>query len=86
MIDANPEYFKGTVKLDSRSWMNITMRLPNEDLEKKFIAEAKAAGMSGLKGHRDVGGIRVSTYNAMPKEGIDKLAQFMEDFKKANQA
>ncbi|KAA3634039.1 MAG: 3-phosphoserine/phosphohydroxythreonine transaminase [Calditrichaeota bacterium] len=86
LIDLHPDYFKGTVKPDSRSWMNITMRLPNEDLEKKFISEAKAAGMSGLKGHRDVGGIRVSTYNAMPKEGIDTLAQFMEDFKSKNPA
>lgn len=86
MMDLYPDYFKGTVKPDSRSWMNITMRLPNEDLEKKFIAEAKAAGMSGLKGHRSVGGIRVSTYNAMPIEGIDKLAQFMDDFKKNNPA
>ena len=85
-MDLHPDYFKGTVKTASRSWMNITMRLPNEDLEKKFIAEAKAAGMSGLKGHRDVGGIRVSTYNAMPLEGINKLAQFMEDFKKGNPA
>ncbi len=86
MIDLYRDYFKGTVKADSRSWMNITMRLPSEDLEKKFIAEAKANGMSGLKGHRDVGGIRVSTYNAMPKEGIVKLAQFMESFKASNPA
>lgn len=84
MLDLYPDYYKGTVKPDSRSWMNITFRLPSEDLEKKFISEALAAGMSGLKGHRDVGGIRASIYNAMPKEGVDKLAQFMEDFKKAN--
>jgi phosphoserine aminotransferase len=86
MIDLSPDYFKGTADVDSRSWMNITFRLPNEDLEKKFIAEAKDAGMSGLKGHRSVGGVRVSTYNAMPKEGIEKLAQFMEDFKGKNPA
>ncbi|UCD65048.1 MAG: 3-phosphoserine/phosphohydroxythreonine transaminase [Candidatus Zixiibacteriota bacterium] len=84
MIDRYPDYFKGTVKPDSRSWMNITLRLPNEDLEKKFIAEARAAGMGGLKGHRSVGGIRVSLYNAMPLEGADKLTQFMEDFKNKN--
>ena len=84
LLDLYPDYYKGTVKPDSRSWMNITFRLPSEDLEKKFIAEAKAAGMSGLKGHRSVGGIRVSTYNAMPKEGIDALAQFMEEFKQKN--
>ncbi len=84
MIDLNPDFYKGTVKEDSRSWMNITMRLPSEDLEKKFIEEAKNAGMVGLKGHRSVGGIRVSTYNAQTLEGIDKLVQFMEDFKKNN--
>jgi len=84
LIDLNPDYFRGTVKPDSRSWMNITFRLPSEELEKKFIAEATEAGLSGLKGHRSVGGIRASIYNAMSKEGVDKLAQFMEDFKKAN--
>jgi phosphoserine aminotransferase len=84
LMDQYPDYYRGTVKPDSRSWMNITLRLPNEDLEKKFIADAKAAGMGGLKGHRDVGGIRVSMYNAMSMEGVDKLAQFMEEFKKNN--
>ncbi len=84
LMDKNPDYFRGTVKPDSRSWMNITLRLPNEDLEKKFISEAKAAGMVGLKGHRSVGGIRVSIYNAMTMEGVEKLAAFMENFKKAN--
>ncbi len=84
LMDQYSDYYRGTVKPDSRSWMNITMRLPNEDLEKKFIADAKAAGMGGLKGHRDVGGIRVSMYNAMSMEGVDKLAQFMEEFKKNN--
>jgi phosphoserine aminotransferase len=84
MIDLYPDYYKGTVKQDSRSWMNITLRLPREDLEKKFIAEAKAAGFGGLKGHRSVGGVRVSLYNAMPLEGADKLAGFMDTFKKNN--
>ncbi|UCC44834.1 MAG: 3-phosphoserine/phosphohydroxythreonine transaminase [Candidatus Zixiibacteriota bacterium] len=84
MLDQYPDYYRGTVRPDSRSWMNITFRLPNEDLEKKFIAEAKAAGLGGLKGHRSVGGVRVSTYNAMTPEGIDKLVGFMESFKKAN--
>ena len=84
LMDSYPDFYKGTVKSDSRSWMNLTMRLPNEQLEQKFIAEAKAADMGGLKGHRSVGGIRVSLYNAMPMEGVEKLAQFMEDFKKAN--
>jgi phosphoserine aminotransferase len=84
LLDKYPDYYKGTVKPDSRSWMNITFRLPSEDLEKKFIAEAKAAGMSGLKGHRSVGGVRVSTYNAQSLKGIQTLAQFMEDFKSKN--
>lgn len=84
LMDLHPDYFKGTAEPDSRSWMNLTMRLPNEELEKKFIAEAKAAGFVGLKGHRSVGGIRVSLYNAMPLEGADKLAEFALDFKKKN--
>ncbi|UCG61463.1 MAG: 3-phosphoserine/phosphohydroxythreonine transaminase [Candidatus Zixiibacteriota bacterium] len=84
LMDQHPDYFRGTVQPGSRSWMNITMRLPSEDLEKKFIAEAKTAGMVGLKGHRSVGGIRVSLYNAMPLEGAEKLARFMEEFKKKN--
>jgi phosphoserine aminotransferase len=84
LMDRHPDFFKGTVQKDSRSWMNLTLRLPNEDLEKKFIAEAKAAGFVGLKGHRSVGGIRVSLYNAMTLEGTEKLSGFMEDFRKAN--
>jgi len=84
VIDNNADFFRGTVELDSRSWMNITMRLPTEELEKKFITEAKAAGFVGLKGHRSVGGIRASVYNAMPLEGVDKLAAFMKAFKKVN--
>ena len=84
IIDNNPDFFKGAVEKASRSWMNITLRLPSEELEKKFIADAKTAGFVGLKGHRSVGGVRVSVYNAMPLEGTEKLAQFMEDFKKKN--
>ena len=67
-----------------RSRMNVVFRLPNEDLEAKFVKEAKAAGMIGLKGHRSVGGIRASIYNAVPMEGVEKLINFMNDFKKAN--
>jgi phosphoserine aminotransferase len=84
VMDLYPDYFKGTADSDSRSWMNITMRLPSEDLEKKFIAEAKSAGFVGLKGHRSVGGIRVSLYNAITLEAAEKLADFMESFKKKN--
>lgn len=84
LMDLYPDYYRGTVDKDSRSWMNITLRLPSEELEKKFIAEAKTAGFIGLKGHRSVGGVRVSLYNALPLEGADKLAAFMEAFKKNN--
>ena len=84
VMDLNADFYKGTADKDSRSWMNITMRLPNEDLEKKFVSEAKAAGFVGLKGHRSVGGIRVSLYNAITLEAAEKLADFMESFKKKN--
>jgi len=84
MIDRHSDYFKCPVDTGSRSWMNIVFRLPSEDLEKKFIAESKEAGLVGLKGHRSVGGIRVSLYNAMPLEGARKVASFMKKFKKAN--
>ena len=69
---------------DSRSIMNITWRLPDEDLEKKFVAEAAAHQMSGLKGHRSVGGIRASIYNAMPLEGVKRMAEFMREFERKN--
>ncbi len=76
--------YKGTGETDSRSSMNVTFRLPNEDLEKQFIADGLAAGFGGLKGHRSVGGIRVSMYNAMPLAGIEALTQFMKEFKNDN--
>jgi len=84
-MDKYPDFYRGTVELESRSWMNITLRLPSEELEKKLIADGKAADFIGLKGHRSVGGVRVSVYNAMPLEGASKLAEFMDDFRKANQ-
>jgi phosphoserine aminotransferase len=77
-------YYRGHAEKDSRSRMNITFRLPNEDLEKKFAKEATAAGLDGLKGHRSVGGIRASVYNAFPEEGIDALVAFMREFEKKN--
>ena len=60
--------------------MNVTFRLPSEELEKQFVAEATTAGMDGLKGHRSVGGIRASIYNAFPKEGVEALVDFMKEF------
>lgn len=83
-IDNSGGYFKGTTEVESRSWMNATLRMRDENLEKKFIAEAKAAGFVGLKGHRSVGGIRVSMYNAMTLDGINGLVAFMDEFKKTN--
>ena len=84
LIDTYPDYFRGTVRKDSRSWMNVTLRLPSEELEQKLVAKGKESGFVGLKGHRSVGGIRVSLYNGVPLEAAEKVAEFMEDFKKAN--
>ena len=62
--------------------MNVTFRLPSEDLEKKFAKEATAAGLDGLKGHRSVGGMRASIYNAFPEAGVDALVDFMKEFER----
>ena len=77
-------FYRCPVSEDCRSNMNIVFRLPSEDLEKQFVAEALAAGMSGLKGHRSVGGCRASVYNAMPLEGAQTLADFMGEFARKN--
>ncbi len=82
-IDAAPDFYKGNAEKSSRSWMNVTMRLPNEDLESKFVAEAKKEGLVGLKGHRSVGGIRFSIYNAVSLEDIQKTVDFMSQFRKS---
>jgi phosphoserine aminotransferase len=82
-IDRTP-FYKGHAAADSRSRMNVTFRLPSEELEKKFAKEATAAGLDGLKGHRSVGGIRASIYNAFPERGVDALVQFMGEFEKKN--
>jgi len=82
-IDAHPDFFQGTAEKESRSWMNVTLRLPTEDLEKKFIAGAKAQGIIGVKGHRSVGGIRFSIYNAVTLEGVQRTVELMEDFRKS---
>ena len=62
--------------------MNVTFRLPSEELEKTFVKESTAAGLDGLKGHRSVGGMRASIYNAFPEEGVDALVEFMRDFER----
>lgn len=84
-IDASDGYYSGTVtNKDDRSLMNVTFRLSSEDLEKKLIAEAAEKGFSGLKGHRSVGGLRASIYNAFPKKGVEDLVEFMKAFKAKN--
>jgi len=82
VIDKNPHFFRSPVERESRSVMNVVFRLPSPELEEQFISEAKKRGMIGLKGHRSVGGIRVSTYNAVPFEWVDTLAGFMEEFQR----
>lgn len=83
-LDEHKDFFRAPVLPESRSVMNIVFRLPTEELEAKFVAEAKAKGMVGLKGHRSVGGIRVSAYNAVTVESIKTLVGFMDAFAKAN--
>jgi phosphoserine aminotransferase len=77
-------FYRGTAAGDSRSLMNVTFRLGSEELEKKFIKESTAAGLDGLKGHRAVGGMRASIYNAFPEAGVDALVDFMRDFERRN--
>jgi phosphoserine aminotransferase len=77
-------FFRGHAAKDSRSLMNVTFRLPTEELEQRFVKEATAAGFSGLKGHRSVGGLRASIYNAFPEAGVDALVEFMQAFEKKN--
>ncbi len=81
-IDLYPDFYRGHAEKDSRSVMNITFRLPSEDLEARFVKEASEIDLMGLKGHRSVGGIRVSVYNSFPLDGVEKLIGFMKDFRK----
>lgn len=83
VIDST-DFYRGHADPDSRSIMNVTFRLPSEELEKKFTAEATAQGLDGLKGHRSVGGIRASIYNAFPLDGVKALVDFMKDFEHKN--
>ncbi len=85
-IDNSEGFYRGYVQEKShRSWMNVCFNLPTEELEKKFIEEAKAQDMLGLKGYRDLGGIRASIYNAVSPESVEALTKFMDDFRKKNQ-
>lgn len=80
-IDNSSEFYRGHAEKDSRSKMNVVFRLPSEELEKQFVKEATERGLVGLKGHRSVGGLRASIYNAFPLEGVKALVEFMREFK-----
>lgn len=82
-IDAT-DFYRGTARQDSRSLMNVTFRLPSEDLEARFLSEATEHGLLALKGYRTVGGVRASLYNAVSPEAVDALVSFMRDFETAN--
>ena len=83
-IDRSDGFYQGHAEKSARSLMNVTFRLPSEELEKQFVEEATASGLDGLKGHRSVGGIRASIYNAFPKEGVETLVDFMREFSHKN--
>ncbi len=83
-MDKLASFYRAPVEKESRSYMNVVFRLPSEALEEKFVAEAKKQNMVGLKGHRMVGGIRVSTYNAVSLDNVKQLVGFMESFAKSN--
>jgi len=84
LLIGKPGTGKSHVAKDARSMMSIVFRLPNEELEEKFVAEAKKQRMTGLMGHRSVGGIRVSVYNSCPMEAAEAVTSFMKELAKAN--
>jgi phosphoserine aminotransferase len=77
-------FFRGTAEPESRSLMNVCFRAPSEELEAKFVSEATKRGLDGLKGHRSVGGMRASIYNAFPKAGCEALVSFMREFERGH--
>jgi phosphoserine aminotransferase len=83
-VDASGGFYSGHAQPDCRSLMNVTFRLPSDELTDKFVKQSKEQGLSDLKGHRSVGGIRASIYNAMPVAGVEKLRAFMDEFLAAN--
>ncbi len=83
-IDASSGFYRGHAQKEGRSRMNVTFRLPSEDLERDFAKQATSEGLDGLKGHRSVGGLRASLYNALPLESVDALTAFMRDFERRN--
>lgn len=86
VIDRVPDFYRGHARRDSRSMMNVTWRLPSEELEQAFVKQAQARDLVDLKGHRSVGGIRASIYNAMPREGVAALRDFMLEFQRQHGA
>jgi len=80
VLDEHPDFYRGHARADSRSMMNVTWRLPSEELEAQFVKQAQGRGLVDLKGHRSVGGIRASIYNAMPREGVVALHDLMLEF------
>lgn len=83
-LDASGGFYRPHARPGSRSNMNVVFRLPSEELEGRFVAEAKKAGLDGLKGHRSVGGVRASIYNAFPKKGAEVLVSFLKEFQRTN--
>ena len=81
-LDASRGFYRGCSRPESRSRMNVTFRLPSEELERRFLEEARSAGLLGLKGHRSVGGLRASLYNAVPFEAVRALVDFMREFQR----
>jgi phosphoserine aminotransferase len=77
-------FYSGPAAKSDRSLMNVTFRLASDELDKRFVREATVAGLDGLKGHRSVGGMRASIYNAFPEEGVDALVDFMKEFERRN--
>jgi phosphoserine aminotransferase len=84
VIDASPGFYEGHARLDCRSLMNVSFRLPSEQLTSRFIDEAEARDLTALAGHRSVGGCRASIYNAMPLAGVEALRDFMLEFRDQN--
>ena len=83
-IDSSDGFYRGHAEKEARSLMNVTFRLPSEELEKRFALKAAAESLDGLRGHRSVGGIRASIYNSFPREGAESLVGFMKDFAQKN--
>jgi phosphoserine aminotransferase len=83
-IDASGGFYRGHAQPQARSRMNVTWRLPNDELEAAFLKQASAEGFVGLKGHRSIGGVRASLYNALPLDVVNALTDYMSEFQRAN--